>query len=117
MARYHDAKESHGGPMDPKSFSKEKRGMEPREPKMKNFEGPSYYDGMDARRRQEMQDAGMIREDHREIANLPQEVMIKKYSKAGGYLPEELDDTIAGVDRQMDYDGVKRAENFYPKKV
>lgn len=76
-----------------------------------------YYAGADARRTQEMQDAGMIRENPAAIANLPQEVMIKAYPKPGSYLPEGLDDTIRGVDMQMDYDDSKRREHFYPKKV
>ena len=76
-----------------------------------------HYEGAEPRRRQEMADAGMIYEDHEEIANLPQQVMMKKYPKTGPYLPEVLDDTIDGVDRQMDYDDDKRRENFYPKKV
>jgi hypothetical protein len=64
-----------------------------------------------------MEDAGMIHEDMRAIANLPQEVMIKPYPRTGPYNPEGLDDTIKGVDRQMDYDDSKRAASFYPKKV
>lgn len=76
-----------------------------------------YYEGMDARRRQEMEDAGMIHEDHRAIANLPQDVMIKPYPMTGPYIPEVLDDTIRGVDKQMDKDDSKRKEHFVPKKV
>ena len=76
-----------------------------------------FYAGSEPRRRQEMQDAGMIYEDPRAIANLPQEVMIKGYPKTGPYLPEGLEDSIAGVDHQMDYDDKKRKEHFYPKKV
>jgi len=75
------------------------------------------YAGMEPRRRQELEDAGMIHEDHRAIANLPQEVMIKSYPKTGPYLPEILDDTIKGVDGQMDYDDNHRRAHFYPKKV
>lgn len=75
------------------------------------------YSGQDARRTQEMEDAGMIREDRSKIANLPQEVMIKPYPKTGPYLPEDLDDTIAGVDKQMDYDDSQRRKTFMPKKV
>ena len=71
----------------------------------------------DAAAAAEAHDRSMIREDHRAIANLPQEVMIKPYPKTGPYMPEDLDDTIRGVDRQMDYDDNKRAEHFFPKKV
>lgn len=76
-----------------------------------------FYAGSEPRRRQEMQDAGMIFEDSRAIANLPQEVMFKEYPKTGPYLPEGLEDSIRGVDHQMDYDDKKRAEHWYPKKV
>ena len=72
---------------------------------------------MGARRTQEMQDGGMIREDLRAIANLPQEVMIKPYPRTGPYLPEGIDDTIRGVDMQMDYDDSQRSAHLYPKKV
>jgi len=82
-----------------------------------NFKHHDYYSGMDSRRRMEMEDAGMIHEDHRAIANLPQEVMIKPYPRTGPYLPEGIDDTIRGVDKQMDHDDSQRAKNFLPKKV
>jgi hypothetical protein len=76
------------------------------------------YAGESARRTQEMEDAGMIHEDRSQIANLPQEVMMKTYPMTGPYLPEDLDDTIKGVDRQMSVlDDGKRAQGFMPKKV
>lgn len=77
-----------------------------------------YYEGPEERRRQEMQDGGMIREDHSAIANLPQNVMMKPYPMTGPYMPEGLDDTIRGVDHQMDVlDDRQRAKNNVPKKV
>jgi len=79
--------------------------------------GDGMYAGAEPRRRQEMYDAGMIHEDHRAIANLPQQVMIKPYPMTGPYLPEGLDDTIRGIDHQMDYDDSQRAKHFFPKKV
>lgn len=75
------------------------------------------YAGAEPRRRQEMADAGMIHEDHNAIANLPQEWRISAYPKTGPYMPEGLDDTLRGVDQQMDYDDSQRARHFYPKKV
>ncbi|HVW99279.1 MAG TPA: hypothetical protein VHA52_02395 [Candidatus Babeliaceae bacterium] len=75
-----------------------------------------YYEGPHERRRQEMEDGGMIREDHAEIANMPQEVMIKPYPKTGPSLPEEIDDTIRGIDRQMDEDDSQRRKHFRPHK-
>jgi hypothetical protein len=76
-----------------------------------------HYEGMEGRRTQEAEDGGMIREHPHAIANLPQEVMIKAYPRTGPMMPESLDDTISGVDRQMDYDDSQRRKNFYPKKV
>lgn len=76
------------------------------------------YSGEYARRTQEMQDAGMIHNDMSAIANLPQEVMIKPYPKHRDYMPEGLDDTIKGVDHQMDsLDGAQRDKHLHPKKV
>lgn len=76
-----------------------------------------HYEGHDARRHQEMQDAGMIREDHSAIANMPQEVMMKPYPKDSDYMPEKLDDTIRGIDKQMDADspvrkGIAKAHKY-----
>jgi len=108
-------KENHGGPMDPEHYSEPRRGSE--RGNMISGYHRDYPVGTDPRKTEAMQDGGMIREDMRAIANLPQEVMMKPYPMTGPYLPEGLDDTIAGVDRQMDYDDQKRRMNFYPKKV
>lgn len=75
------------------------------------------YEGMSGRRTQEMQDGGMIREDHNAIANMPQEVMIKPYRESGSYMPENLDDKISGIDRQIDLDDSHRNRHLAPKKV
>lgn len=85
--------------------------------KARTMSDNEFYAGMEPRRRQELEDAGMIHEDHNQIANLPQEVIMQMYPKTGPYLPEGLEDTIRGVDHQMDYDDNKRREHFYPKKV
>ncbi len=76
-----------------------------------------YYAGMEGRKTQEMEDGGMIREDHSAIANMPQNIIMKAYPKPENFLPEDLDDTIMGVDRQMSKDKSKRSEHFMPKKV
>lgn len=75
------------------------------------------YAGKEARRHQEMHDAGMISEDRNAIANLPQDVMIKAYPKAGAYLPEDLNDKISGIDHQINLDDSLRRKSFAPKKV
>jgi hypothetical protein len=96
----------------------ESKGMEKSlyEGSSRRFQEP-YAGGMEQRRRSELEDAGMIHEDRRAIANLPQEVMIKAYPYTGPYLPEGLDDTIRGVDHQIDdLDNRKRSKNNVPKK-
>lgn len=70
-----------------------------------------------SRRTQEMQEAGMIREDRSAIANLPQGVMIKPYNNPYGALPEIIDDTTRGADRQIEKDDRGTLRAFYPKKV
>jgi hypothetical protein len=68
-------------------------------------------------RKQEARDAGMISEDKGAIANLPQGVIMKEYPKVHSYLPENLDDTIKGIDRQITFDNSKKMANFDPKKI
>lgn len=79
--------------------------------------GAEHYAGMEPRRRQELEDAGMIREDHSQVANLPQNVIMRAYPQTGPYSPEKIDDTIRGVDRQMDYDDSKQRSGMKPRKV
>lgn len=75
-----------------------------------------YYSGYESRRHEEMRDSGMIHEDHRAIANLPQEVMMKPWPDAGGYEPEVLDDTIRGINEQKGADHGKMMKHFKPHK-
>ena len=81
----------------------------------KGMEG--HYEGHAGRRAQELRDAGMIHEDPHSVANLPQHVMYKSYPKNHNYLPEDLDDTIRGIDEQISADNHKRMQHFHPKKV
>ncbi len=75
----------------------------------KRHHSGGHYEGHEGRRRQEMADGGMIHEDHSAIANMPQNVMMKPYPKEGNYMPEDLNDTLVGVDKQMSADDRKRA--------
>lgn len=79
--------------------------------------GPEYYSGAAARYAMERKDAGMIHENHNAVANLPQEVMIKPWPMAPGYLPEMLDDGISGIDRQLSLDNAQKRKGFDPKKI
>ncbi len=44
--------------------------------------------------------SGMIQEDKSAPSNLPREVIMKEYPKVD-YLYQPIDDTIEGIDRQM----------------
>lgn len=84
----------------------------------KRYYDEGSYAGEQARRTQEMEDAGMIREDRSAVANLPQSVIYKPYPINNDYMPEDLDDTIIGIDRQIKVlDGNKRDKTMMPKKV
>ena len=65
---------------------------------------------MDPRRYQEMRDAGMIQEDHKATANLPQDVKYHAWPANDDYPRYGLDDTIKGIDKQerQDYDKMER---------
>jgi hypothetical protein len=83
----------------------------------RHMNGSEHYAGMEPRRRQEMRDAGMLNEDHRAVANMPQDVKYHPYPKPDAYLPEGLDDTLRGIDRQIDLDYSRSMKSFHPKKV
>lgn len=111
------AKRHHGSHHRPDSHQGHERGGDGYIAENRDKHSEGYYAGEAERRHQEMRDAGMIMEDRSAIANLPQNVMIKAYPKTGPYMPEVLDDTLRGVDKQMDYDDSQRRMHFFPKKV
>ena len=75
------------------------------------------YAGIDSRKAQEHRDAGMISEDHSAMANLPQNVMMKPWPGEDSYMPENLDDTITGINAQKNLDNSKKNAHLEPKKV
>ena len=87
------------------------------EKREKMLSSHDYYSGHKARMRMEHEDGGMIHEDHSAVANLPQNVMMKPYSKAGGYLPEDLDDTMYMIDEQRTEDRSMVNRHIDPKKI
>lgn len=84
---------------------------------IKSLKKNEHYAGESARRTQEMEDGGMLHEDRSAIANMPQNIIMRPYPDNGMYMPEELDDTIRGVDAQINMDDRKRREHNVPKKV
>jgi len=58
----------------------------------------------------------MISSNYSEMANLPQQVIIKKYPEGQGYSDEMINDGISGIDSQMSKDNSKKKKNKQPEK-
>jgi len=76
-----------------------------------------FYNDQDAHARAYYRTGGNLSEDRNAVANLPQQVVYKPYGDPVGYLDQNIDDTIGGIDYQRGYDMRKAKEHFYPKKV
>ena len=60
---------------------------------------------------------GMLNSDKSAPANMPQKSFIKIYPESPGYLPENLNDGMSGIDSQMGLDNTKKKSSLKPKKV
>lgn len=69
-----------------------------------------------AKKRYYSSERSEIREDKSSIANLPQSVSYKPWPKGGRYEDYGLDDTISGIDEQLDKDGAKMKKHLQPEK-
>jgi hypothetical protein len=65
-----------------------------------------FYAGVDPRRRQEVGDGGMIREDLNAMANLPRVAQHHEYPQAGYYSSPYIDDTVRGQQSTPDDNGL-----------
>jgi hypothetical protein len=74
------------------------------------------YEGHNERRHREMKDAGMLHEDKSEVANLPQSVKYHPWPGAYQGFDSNIDDTISGINRQMDADESQARRHNVPKK-
>lgn len=62
------------------------------------------YEGMSETRKQERKDGSMLSEDKNAVANMPQNVKYVAWPRADRGLECNMDDTINGVNEQMDMD-------------
>jgi hypothetical protein len=63
--------------------------------------GGEFGGGLDPRRRQEVADAGLIREDHTQMANLPRMAQHHEFPVGGYYMTPYLDATrMDGLDER-----------------
>jgi len=75
-----------------------------------------FYAGVDPRRRQEVADGGMIREDHNAMANLPRMAQHHEYPQAGYYVTPYIDDIVRGeTERPADDGTVRERHRLYRK--
>jgi len=81
----------------------------------KKYYDNAMYAGMDARRAMERQDAGML-PSKRGIAMMPQGVVIREYPKQMYTAPENLNDTMRGIDAQVRDDMKEKKRKSYPEK-
>lgn len=83
----------------------------------KRYYGPQGdYVGEHARHKEEYEDSRMIREDHACVANMPQDVMMKPWPKREYAMDGGLDDTITGIDNQINEGERQMRRHMNPKK-
>jgi len=76
------------------------------------------YEGVDERRKQEAEDSSLFGGSHHMyFANMPTEVIFKTVGRPHSGMPENLDDTMKGVDRQIGTDEMDLHKHLHPKKV
>ena len=75
-----------------------------------------YYGKMDPARKLEREDFGMINSDYNAVANLPQQVVMKDWPAESNYNNYGVEDSIRGIDRQLNADGSKMKSQLQPEK-
>ena len=82
-------------------------------PKMAEFKKRFYEKNSN---KSETHAGAMVKNNDREVADMPQDVHYKAWPKGGEYFDPYLDDTITGFDKQMDEDGMKMKKHLNPLK-
>ena len=67
--------------------------------------GKGDYEGSHGRKSLESADFAMFGESRSSFANMPQELVLKPFPKGGRYSDYGIDDTVRGIDKQMNDDG------------
>jgi len=67
-----------------------------------------YYDSVSG--------SEMISSTNSGFANMPKEVVFKEYPKNDGFLKENLNDGMSGIDNQIKKDNSKKNSNLQPEK-
>ncbi len=64
-----------------------------------------FFAGVDPRRKKELADGGMVREDHNAMSNLPRQAIHCEYPQAPFYESQYIDNALRGIDDELDDDG------------
>jgi len=72
--------------------------------------------GRDPRRHLEREESHMIGAGQHDFANMPQHITMKEWPSDHVGMPEDLDDSIRGIDRQMGEDNSRKHKNLSPHK-
>jgi hypothetical protein len=75
------------------------------------------YEGEDVRRSTEHEDGAMMPSGHGQHANMPQEVVMREFGKSHYGMPENLNDGMGGIDKQIGTDEGDLHKRMKPKKV
>lgn len=67
--------------------------------------GKGEYEGFHGRKSLESADFSMFGESKSSFANMPQELVLKAFPKGGSYSDYGIDDTVRGINKQMNDDG------------
>ena len=88
--------------------------MHEHEGMMKHEGGRHMYEADE--RKMEKRSGAMLHEDHRAIANMPQDVKYHEWVSERPYLNTHLDDTISGIEHQQGGD-LSVANHHKPKSM
>lgn len=108
--RRHKARENYA-----KMYDLEQRRDQRAFERLKDMEN-EFYQGVDPRRREEIADGGMVREDHNAMANLPRQAIHCEFPQAPYYASNYIDNAQRGVDNVNDDDGDSMARYLNPYK-
>jgi hypothetical protein len=66
---------------------------------------------------QESRDSGMMPSGSGSFANMPQETVMRAYPTIDNGMPENLNDSISGIDNQIKSDNSKKHAHIQPEKI
>lgn len=75
------------------------------------------YEGREQKNAQESTDGAMMPSGIGSYANMPESLVMREYPRPYDGMPENIDDSIRGIDGQIKKDNMKKRANLQPEKV